>query len=272
MEAGSAIAPEYIAARRALLDALDALTAHRNALVLVGAQAVYEHAPAGVEMAPSTTDSDIAVDPDLLATAPEIAELLGRGSFTSGANPGTWVSHDGVGIDLMVPASIEASRSRHAKLTGHSPKSARRTAGIEVCLVDHSPVTLKALDSSDSRTATVNVAGPAALAVAKLVKLQERLEAGKADRVLPKDASDLLRLLRSCGAEAMGTRLAELSALRGIAEVVDPVLAWFASELSSPRSRLVELAVDSLAGFESRSQVVDSLQTLGQRMIESHRS
>lgn len=34
------IEPKYIAARRALLDALDTLTAHRNALVLVGAQAI----------------------------------------------------------------------------------------------------------------------------------------------------------------------------------------------------------------------------------------
>jgi len=34
---------EYVAARRVLLDALEALRAHLDALVLVGAQAIYLH-------------------------------------------------------------------------------------------------------------------------------------------------------------------------------------------------------------------------------------
>jgi len=36
-------APEYVAARRILLDALDALHDHIDSLILVGAQAVYLH-------------------------------------------------------------------------------------------------------------------------------------------------------------------------------------------------------------------------------------
>lgn len=35
--------PEYVQARRILLDALQALGSHRKAVVLVGAQAIYEH-------------------------------------------------------------------------------------------------------------------------------------------------------------------------------------------------------------------------------------
>lgn len=38
------LAPEYIAARRVLLDALVALEGHLDNLILVGAQAVYHHA------------------------------------------------------------------------------------------------------------------------------------------------------------------------------------------------------------------------------------
>jgi TPP-dependent trihydroxycyclohexane-1,2-dione (THcHDO) dehydratase len=34
---------EYVAARRALLDALEALAEHRTSIVVVGAQAVYVH-------------------------------------------------------------------------------------------------------------------------------------------------------------------------------------------------------------------------------------
>ena len=35
--------PEYVAARRVLLDALEALGPHRKAVILVGAQAIYLH-------------------------------------------------------------------------------------------------------------------------------------------------------------------------------------------------------------------------------------
>ncbi|MHA6522880.1 hypothetical protein [Tessaracoccus sp. G1721] len=37
------VSPEYVAARRVLLDALEALTDHLPSLILVGAQAVYHH-------------------------------------------------------------------------------------------------------------------------------------------------------------------------------------------------------------------------------------
>jgi len=51
------IAPEYVAARRVLLDALDAIGAHRRSVVLVGAQAGYLHAgDTGLSVAVMTTD------------------------------------------------------------------------------------------------------------------------------------------------------------------------------------------------------------------------
>ena len=52
----------YIIARRVLLDALDALGAHRNAVVLVGAQAIYLRVgEADLAVAPYTTDGDLAM-------------------------------------------------------------------------------------------------------------------------------------------------------------------------------------------------------------------
>jgi hypothetical protein len=53
-----------IAARRVLLDALDALEQHRDGLVLVGAQAIYLYTgDADVAIATTTKDSDIALVP-----------------------------------------------------------------------------------------------------------------------------------------------------------------------------------------------------------------
>lgn len=56
--------PEYVLARFVLLDALQALGPHLDAVVLVGAQAVYFHT-GNVELivVPTTTDADLALFP-----------------------------------------------------------------------------------------------------------------------------------------------------------------------------------------------------------------
>lgn len=58
--------PQYVVARSVLLDALEALEAQREAVVLVGAQAIYLHTGA-IELAVAefTTDADIILDPAL---------------------------------------------------------------------------------------------------------------------------------------------------------------------------------------------------------------
>ena len=61
----------YIMARRVLLDALRALGHHRDAIVLVGAQAVYLRVGAAdLAVTPYTTDGDLVIDPAVLAEIP----------------------------------------------------------------------------------------------------------------------------------------------------------------------------------------------------------
>jgi hypothetical protein len=76
--------PLYIAARRVLLHALEALGSQRAAVILVG-QAIYLHTGAiDLAVAEYTTDADITLDPDLLDIAKGCAlEILGRGSRAS---------------------------------------------------------------------------------------------------------------------------------------------------------------------------------------------
>jgi hypothetical protein len=59
--------PHYVAARSVLLDALEALGEQRQAVILVGAQAIYLHTGA-IELAVPelTIDADLTIDPALL--------------------------------------------------------------------------------------------------------------------------------------------------------------------------------------------------------------
>jgi len=74
--------PLYVAARRVLLNALEAIEPHLSALVLVGAQAVYLQAgEADLAVAPYTTDGDIVINPSRLGPEPLLEVSMERAGF-----------------------------------------------------------------------------------------------------------------------------------------------------------------------------------------------
>lgn len=252
-----------MAARRALLDTLEILAPHREALILVGAQAVYLHASSGLATPAYTTDADLAISPELLATAPEITALLVARGYLHTPDPGGWTAPGGVHIDLMVPdGALSANSRRRAPLDGHDSKTARRAAGLELALVDHEPHTISGLDVSDTREITLKVAGPAALVIAKAVKLRERLEANDKSRVIAKDAGDLLRLLRMCDAAAIGARLDDLARTTPYADVIGSTVSWLAEDVHNRDSRVVGLAVSAAEGSEGHSAMWRAMREL----------
>lgn len=219
-----AVDPRYVAARRVLLDALVALRAHADALVVAGAQAVYLHTGEGdLAVAPYTTDSDLAVDPAGLAADPLLeAAMTGAGfvlDVSSGhIEPGIWVRAvriDGVDalvpVDLIVPAAAAPPGGRRgARLGEHGRQAARKITGLEAALFDHEPMTITALEPGDDRVVTANVAGVAALLVAKAHKLAERVEVGRERRLDDKDALDCLRLMQASAPAQVGETLRAL--------------------------------------------------------------
>lgn len=69
-------------ARRVLLDGLDALREHLDAVTVVGAQAVYLRTEsAAITTAAFTSDSDLGLDPSLLADEPLLEEALHKAGF-----------------------------------------------------------------------------------------------------------------------------------------------------------------------------------------------
>jgi hypothetical protein len=159
---------------------------------------VYLHTgAAAVALAEMTKDSDLALDPGRLASSPLIEEAMTRAGFTPdpiARQPGAWLSPGGIPVDLMVPEALSGARSRRsARIPPHAPHVARRAVGLEAAVVDHAPMIIRALDVNDHRTFTAEVAGPAAILVAKLHKLAERRDA--TNRLQDKDAHDVYRLL-----------------------------------------------------------------------------
>lgn len=200
--------PRYVEARRVLLDALDALRPHRNAIIIAGAQAIYLHTGEGdLAIAPFTTDGDLALDPTLLDDTPELEAVMRAAGFTlleprpGSEEPGIWVAKARieevdvlVQVDLIVPEGVAPPGGRRgARLGPHGNRAARRAIGLEAALVDHAPMRLRALDPADLREIDAEVAGPAAMIVAKMHKIHDRVE--RPDRLVDKDAADVFRLM-----------------------------------------------------------------------------
>lgn len=97
----TAVAPEYVLARSVLIDALHALGTQRNAVILVGAQAIYLHTgDADLAAAPMTTDADLTIDVERVAAVPDLATAMRAGGFEPGDQPGSWKGRSGVLVDV----------------------------------------------------------------------------------------------------------------------------------------------------------------------------
>lgn len=198
-----------VEARAALLDAVLALRAHRDSIILVGAQAIYlRTGHASFAIAESTKDSDLAIDTRSLGAEPRLEEAMTNAGFIQNPasnQPGAWLSRRGIPVDLMVPEHLAGPGGRRgARIPPHSRQAARRAVGLEASVVDHSPMNVESLDG-DGRREVINVAGPAALLVAKLHKLGERVETPS--RLNDKDAHDSYRLLVAVPTTELGGSL-----------------------------------------------------------------
>ncbi|MDA8318562.1 MAG: hypothetical protein M0030_01925 [Actinomycetota bacterium] len=198
-------APESVAARTVLLDALEALGPQCEAIVVVGAQAVYLRTGDGgiTGYAPYTTDADLVLAPSRIADEPHIEELMLEADFHQKGAPGIWwksIDIEGtptdIEVDIMVPERFAPPGGRRSvRLPPHGKMVARKAIGLEGAILDHDLIEVGALEAADSRRRTVRVAGPAALVVAKVYKLRDRLAEGKSDRIADKDAADVYRLM-----------------------------------------------------------------------------
>ena len=264
-----------VQSRSALLDALEALAEHRDAVVIIGAQAIYLRTPdAPVALAEATKDSDLALDPRVLGDSPLIEEAMTAAGFILNPisnQPGAWQTGYGIPVDLMVPEDLAGSGSkgaRGARLPPHSKRSIRRAAGLEAAIVDNTVEIITALDPADTRTFDVKVAGPAALIVAKMHKLMERLENPR--RLKDKDAHDIYRILRAIETAELAEGFERLLRDALSEDVTREALTGLQQHLASgPESSFSHMAGRAEEGIGEPATVSLAVAVLAQDLLDA---
>jgi Nucleotidyltransferase len=253
-----------------LLDALDALAAHRSALILVGAQAVYLRTRASVLIAaPFTRDADLAINPANLAETPALEALMRGAGFRpmGGGQVGSWVRSTPIAgdeqlveVDLLVPDGVAGGSGRRSvDLPGHDRLVARRTVGLEAALADKGPLRVASLEEGDDRAYDVAVAGPGALLVAKLHKISERLaDSRSGDRARDKDASDVYRLFQTTSVDAMAGALRQALESAVAREVTETAVSRLRSIFGRPNATGITMAARAAAAMDAEARTIEA--------------
>ncbi|HVU91589.1 MAG TPA: hypothetical protein VHC23_05105, partial [Jatrophihabitans sp.] len=210
-------------------------------------------------IAPYTTDGDLALDPGLLGDEPALEAAMRAAGFDLKRNPeghiepGTWITQTSIGhvtydvpVDLIVPDAVAGAGRRGARLPAHGNQAARRAVGLEAALIDHAPATISPLDPDDDRSVVAEVAGIAALFVAKAHKLHDRIQSAPGDRLSDKDASDVIRLMQSSDPDAVRSTMHRLADDETAGPVTGAALDYLQELFGRRNGQGVQLAVRAM--------------------------
>lgn len=270
-KAGEHSADMLVQARSVLLDALTALQEHQESIIVIGAQAVYLRTGGiDVALAEATKDSDVVVDPRTLAEDPLLEAVMKAAGFYPSINgqPGAWVSPGGIPVDLMVPEALAGSGRRSVNIPPHGKGTTRRAKGLEATLIDNDVIEVAALDLKDLRVMKAKVAGPAALLVAKLHKIGERIDDPR--RLYDKDAHDAYRILRAVETTTLQSAFMRLLADDLSADVTREALAYLAAHFAvGPEGTGSMMAGRAEEGVGEPEQVAVAVAFLSSDLLES---
>lgn len=267
---------EYVLARRVLLDALEALESHRESIILVGAQAVYIHTgDVDMAVAPHTTDADLVIDTSTLGDDPLIQDAMKAGDFSlrrdrdPNGNPGAWIGRHDVPIDLMVAEAQSGGspRRRGARVGLHSTRAMRKARGLEAALIDKDLHEIESFEPElDSRKFSIYVAGPAALVVAKLIKIGERKDQ-QDGRLKPKDALDLFYLFQAQMPKEIAERMIRVEKAAISNEVTKQALDLLSELFGTPDALGCDMTVEALGPLADPATVRAQLVILANDLL-----
>ena len=207
---------------------------------------------ASFAVSPFTYDADLALDPELLGGSPGIVEAMSRAGFRLGDQPGLYSREGRSQVDLLVPEAVGGPGRRAARLGVHGNRAAMKVRGLEGVLVSHKVKKITSLVPSADRSCFLKVAGPAALLVAKVHKIEERLEDPDIRRQeqLPKDAFDIYRLLRAIDTAELASEFELLQSHEISGRVTSAALSTFQVLFGSRSDIGTGLLVRSVGALE----------------------
>jgi hypothetical protein len=261
----------YELAKETLFTAVRALGAHRKSVILVGAQAIYVHtADVPLKLEPFTNDADLVLQPGLLEEHPALDKLLREAGFLPAPNihaVGSWVSPEGVQLDLMVPSSFGGSGRRSARLPNHGDATVRKTSGLHAALHDNMPFQVSRKLGAEDETYQISVAGPTSLLISKLVKFAERAEG---PRLIRKDAHDIYRLLFAIELEIFTKTLSRITPIPEVASEAQVALECLRNLFAaSPESLGARLAGETEGRVGEPALVSNRTWALSNELLES---
>jgi hypothetical protein len=136
---------------------------------------------------------------------------------------------------------------------------ARIVKGLDGAMVDADAMALSALEPHDLRSIEVRVAGPAALLVAKVHKINERQGT---DRLSDKDALDVLRLLRGTETDDLARRYKKLLANSVSEEAATTGRALLEQQFAGRVGVGVEMAIRSAGALGNADEIAASCVAL----------
>ena len=261
-----------ISAREGLLDAVEALGAHCEAVILVGAQAIYVHTGevgAGFAVSPFTYDADIALDPALLGSDPTITDAMAGAGFNLTDQPGLYRRESGAQVDLLVPEAVGGPGRRGARLEVHGNRAAMKVHGLEGALVSHAPREISSLIPGSDRSCVMEVAGPAALLVAKVHKISERIDHPIRRATVDKDAFDIYRILLAMDTSDLAVEVRLLQASAVSSEVTTEAMTKFRELFGTRSGPGTELVVQHVQGLEDPDFIAASSEALSQDLLDA---
>ena len=220
---------------------------------------------------PFTFDADIALDPEVLGDSPPVVDAMRAAGFRLTEQPGLYTRGVRSQVDLLVPQAVGGPGRRAARLGVHGNRAAMKVHGLEGALISHSQVMVTSLVPDADRACLLKVAGPAALLVAKVHKIGERIEDSDARRQgpLPKDAFDIYRLLRAIEATEMASEFSLLLSSRISSRVTSEALSMFQRLFRTPSGMGTELVVRAVRGLENPDFISASSVALSQDLLEA---
>ena len=188
--------PLYVVARAALLDALEAIGEQRDAVVLVGAQAIYLHTGDSDLAVPAfTSDGDLAIEPARLKAEPKLADAMLRAHFRPGDQPGSWLCERTVRVWRRQFRSTswfrKQSRGQDAEPHDSAITEIALAGALAASKARWLTMTLSARSTGSRRSAIfdIRVAGPSALLVVRAGVRQCAVLVGKLAAAMAADAA-----------------------------------------------------------------------------------